>query len=141
MYREKYGEEKYINLTKLMAYKKQIQADDVLVLTDIQVKYATLLEKNKSIATSAKQAVAAGSDGIIVTGNFSGDEPQLDDVIEAKQAVGDFPVLIGSGPSAANANILFQIADGAIVGTSIKGKNGNISQQKIRQLVSSKTIP
>ena len=46
---EKNTGEMEINPQKLLAYKKKIKADSVKILADVQVKYAKLLEKGKTI--------------------------------------------------------------------------------------------
>ncbi len=55
MAREEYGGEMEINPQGLIEYRKKIQGEDSQLLTDIQVKYATMLEE-KSLAKSAKEA-------------------------------------------------------------------------------------
>ena len=82
-----------------------------------------MLEVGKTITTSAQQAVAQGSDAIVVTGKISGDPPTIDDLKEAREAVQDFPVLVGSGATAQNVADLFCYADGAIVGTALKKRD------------------
>lgn len=59
---------------KVVECRKIIGADDVALFTDIQVKHADMLDE-KPISLSAKQAVEAGSDALIVTGRWTGDPP------------------------------------------------------------------
>ena len=133
MWRKEYGLME-INPKKLLAYKKKIKADSVKILADIQVKYAKLLERGKTISQSVKQAIKAGADAVIVTGKISGEAPKLKDLQEAKSVAKSFPVYVGSGFSFANAKQLLQFSDGAIVGTSIK-ETGSVSFNKTKQLV------
>ena len=135
MSRKKYGGEMKIDPQGLLRYKKKIKASKVLLLTDIQVKYATLLEKGKTITKSVKQAFNAGSDGVIVTGDFSGDEPRMDDLKEAKMAAGKLPIIIGSGATEKNINKFLIIADGAIVGSSLKLVSGATGYYKVKKLM------
>ncbi len=121
MYREGYGEMS-IDAEGLLAYRQSISAEDVLILADIQVKYARLTVK-RSLAESAELAIAAGADAIIVTGNETGHAPSSDCLLEVKLAAASMPVLIGSGVSADNAKELLAASDGAIVGTSIIAKD------------------
>jgi len=132
MWRQKYGQIE-INPKKLIAYKHKIKAGSVKIFADVQVKYAKLLGKGKTISQSVKQAIKAGADAVIVTGKVSGEAPQLKDLKEAKQAAGKFPVYVGSGFSFNNAKKLLPFCDGAIVGTSIK-QNGIPSKQKTKIL-------
>jgi membrane complex biogenesis BtpA family protein len=133
MRRKKYGEME-INPKKLIAYKKKIGAGKIKILADIQVKYAKLLEKGKTISQSTKQAIKAGADAVIVTGKISGQAPKLKDLQEAKLASKNFPVFVGSGFSVANAKKLLEFADGAIVGTSLKTK-GKVDLKKVKKLM------
>lgn len=133
MAREEDGVEMAIDAPALLKYREKINASDVLIMADIQVKYAKMLEK-KTIAQSAIQAMKAGADAIIVTGNFTGEEPQLDDLAEAKRAVGDFPVLIGSGLTPENAAKILSVVDGAIVGTGLK-TDDYVDLEKVKALM------
>lgn len=117
---------------KILEYAKKIGADDVLIFTDIQVKYAEMLDKKKSITTSAKQALASGSAGAIVSGPKSGMAPDLEKLKKAK--LDGFPLILGSGTSTQNIRELLGVADAAIVGTSVSTKTGGVLvKEKVRE--------
>lgn len=90
-----------------------------LLLTDVHVKHARLLAA-KPLADSAREAVARGSDGLIVTGGWTGEPPSPADLGAARDAAGGVPIVVGSGLTAANAPELLAVADAAVVGTSLK---------------------
>lgn len=114
-----YGEI-YANPKGVLSFRKKIGAEKIALFTDIHVKHAKMLEE-KSITDSAQEAVEKGSDGLIITGKWTGDAPNTEDLREARKAVGkDFPILIGSGATKDNVNTLLKYADGIIVGTSLK---------------------
>ena len=117
MHREEYGNLE-VDTDEFASYRKQIQAEDVLIFADIQVKYATMRE-NKTIAESAIQAFKAGADAIVVSGNATGESVDRSDLEAAKNAVPDKTVVVGSGFSYKNAKEILKIADGALVGTSL----------------------
>ncbi|MGE0171282.1 MAG: BtpA/SgcQ family protein [Oligoflexales bacterium] len=133
MTRPEYGGEMAIDPSGLLQYRKLIGAEHVGILADIQVKYATMLEE-KTIAKSAQQAVEAGADAIIVTGKLTGKPPAEQELREAKKAVGNHPVLIGSGLDPNNVKDLLQHCDGAIVGTGIIS-NTYIDRDKASRLM------
>lgn len=135
MSREEYGGEMKIDPKGLIEYRQKIEAEPVLILTDVQVKHAQLLEKGKPIQKSVKQAIQAGSDGVIVTGSWTGVEPDLSELKKAKLVANNWPVLVGSGLSVENAVELLGVADGAIVGSSLMNKSGGVSQAKVKQLM------
>ena len=103
----------------VVEYRRTIRAEGVLLFTDLQVKYSTPLGGPKPIEQSAREAAAAGADAVIVTGEETGKGPSRAD-LEAARA-GGVPVLIGSGLTADTAAALAPLADGFIVGTSLRG--------------------
>ncbi len=106
-------------------FRKKIHAENVKILADIQVKHTFMVNPSITIKDSAKQAVACMADGIIVTGRSIGTETPLDIIKQVKEVV-KVPVIAGSGVNANNINAQLNIADGAIIGSSLK-KRGIIS--------------
>lgn len=134
MTRENYGEFE-IEPIGLLAYRHKIGADNVKILADVQVKYATMIDKTKTITMSVEEAIKAGADGVIITGTKTGEKPITDDIKTAKDtANGRIPVFIGSGFSVNNANELIKHADGAIVGSSIK-TGDFVDMLKVKDLI------
>lgn len=121
MMRPQYGEFE-IDAEELIRYRQEIGAADVLILADIQVKYATMIEK-RSLQDSARLACLKGADAIVVTGDETGDAPAVQALRQAREGVAvsglDVPVLIGSGLAADNAVTLLAECEGAIVGTAL----------------------
>jgi uncharacterized protein len=102
----------------VLAYRAAIGAEQVLVLADVQVKYAEMLAP-RTLAESARSARSAGADAIVVTGTRTGEPPSANELQAAKQGAAGCPVLVGSGLAPGNAAALLASADGAIVGTSL----------------------
>lgn len=108
------------NSKDVLEFRKKINALNIALLTDIHVKHAQMLEQ-KTITQSAKEAKQQGSDGLIITGKWTGDMPNLDELKEARKSVGNnFPIFVGSGATKENVSSLLQYANGIIVGTSLK---------------------
>lgn len=103
---------------QITRYRRALGAGSVQIWADIQTKYTTNITP-QSIAASANDAQAAGADALIVTGASTGNATPLDDVRAAKQVVG-IPVLVGSGTTLENVGAVLHVADGAIVGSSLK---------------------
>jgi membrane complex biogenesis BtpA family protein len=121
----------------VIAYRAGIGAEHVLVLADIQVKYAQMLAP-RPLAQSARQAREAGADAIVVTGTRTGEPPSPDDVLAAREGAGDCPLLIGSGLAPANARELLEVADGAIVGTSLM-RAGKATAEQVTALTAARS--
>lgn len=129
MRRPEYGEFE-VDPDEIIRYRSRINADHILILADIQVKYAEMIEP-RPLSVSARAAMEKGADAVVVTGTETGKPPSLVDLREA--AVG-IPVLIGSGLDAGNAKELLGECDGAIVGTSIMSDK-HVDSNKLAQLI------
>lgn len=100
-------------------YRKQLGLEHVKILADVQVKHAHMLLPYITMEQSAKEAADNGADGIIVTGSVIGEETPLEMIQRVKKVV-NLPVLAGSGVNASNIKTQMEIADGAIIGSSLK---------------------
>lgn len=116
MTRPEYGEFA-IDALGLLEFRRSLDAEDVLVFADIQVKYATMIEP-RPLGESARIACAEQADAIIVSGSRTADAPSIEDLREAVLH-SSVPVLIGSGLDPENASTLLAECAGAIVGTSL----------------------
>lgn len=138
MERPEHGGAMHIDPEALMAYRSKIGAEEILVLADIQVKYARMLEE-RSLVDSAERAHRHGADAIVVTGAATGEPPRVEEIEEAKSGASDVPVLIGSGVDRSNARALLDASDGAIVGTSLK-TGDHIDSAKVRELLDERRL-
>lgn len=102
-----------------MKFRKNLGAENVKILADIQVKHTHMLLPHVTIEDSAKSAEACGADAIIVTGTHIGVETPIDIIKRVKQ-VTKLPVIAGSGVKTTNIKEQLKIANGAIVGSSLK---------------------
>jgi predicted TIM-barrel enzyme len=57
---------------------------------------------------------------MIISGRMTGDAPDLAKVRAARAMAGSTPILLGSGTDERNIAAFMEVADGAIVGSSIK---------------------
>ena len=64
---------------------------------------------------------------LILSGRATGSAPDASEITAVRKAVGDAPILVGSGIDANNARRLLEHADGAIVGTSLK-RGGRVAE-------------
>jgi membrane complex biogenesis BtpA family protein len=103
--------------SECVQFRKEINAEDVMILADIQVKHATHLIK-RTLAKTAAAAIKNKADAVIVTGKWTGDPPTISDVAETKKATGKIPVILGSGITP--ENIKQYNVDAVIVGSNFK---------------------
>lgn len=114
-----YGYEISEDPKDILAYRTKLWADDIKILTDIHVKHSTILNPD-TIESSSLQAIQQGSDGLIITGKWTGDMPNLEELKGIRKVVGNFPIITGSGTTDKNITQILSIADGTIVGTFLK---------------------
>jgi uncharacterized protein len=100
-------------------FRQEIGAESVKIFADIHVKHAKVISQY-SIVESAHRAIAAHADGLIITGQWTGDAPNIDELRQVHEVVSDTPIIIGSGANADNISLLFRYANAAIVSTSLK---------------------
>ena len=131
MTRPEYGEFA-IDPDALLEYRKAIDAENVLILADIQVKYATMIEP-RPLSESASVAGQKGADALVVTGDASGHAPTIEQL--RNSACAELPVLVGSGLDTGNAARLLAECRGAIVGTSLM-RNKSVDQAALEFLMS-----
>jgi len=108
----------------------------------VQVKHTNMLLPHVTIEQSAKNAAACGADAIIVTGSAIGVETPIQMIERVKKCV-NVPVIAGSGVTAANIGVQLSLADGAIIGTSLKegGKLSNpISGALVREVLDARDV-
>lgn len=108
---------------RVMAYRKRV-GSDVRVLADLFVKHAAPLGEQPTEVAARDLAERSGADGLILTGRRTGEPVDPGLLQQVKEAVGAFPVWIGSGLTPANAAQLWPHCDGAIVGTALKRDGG-----------------
>lgn len=106
-------------------FRKRIQVEHIMILADIQVKHSQMLLPHISVEQSAKDAASNGADGIIVTGVSVGTETPIETIERVKRVV-SIPVIAGSGVNATNVKEQLGIADGCIIGSSLK-VDGNLA--------------
>ena len=102
-----------------LRYRRLLGAQ-IALLADVQTKHAAPLA-SVPIEHEARDCVDRGlADGLIVSGEATGLPPKTSDLERVRLAVPEAPLLVGSGASPENAADLLSLADGLIVGTSVK---------------------
>jgi membrane complex biogenesis BtpA family protein len=121
----------------LMRRRKELHAEHIKLFADVDKKHSVRFP-GIDLATHIEWTRFFGADALIVSGRMTGDAPDLEKVREAKRLAGDRPVLLGSGTDERNIAAFMEVADGAIVGSSIKqgGEIANVvDAARVRQFV------
>src|SRR6266498_4968317 len=113
---------------KILRRRKELKAEHVKVFADVKKKHGShSLTIDLDIKDEIMQAEFFLADGVIVTSQFTGINPDKNDLIKAKSAT-KLPVLIGSGMTAENIQEYLPLADGFIVGSYFR-KDGKFLEK------------
>jgi membrane complex biogenesis BtpA family protein len=108
------------NVGDLYRYRKLIDAGNVEVLFNISAEFASSADRRPLEEVARSVVFSSLADGILVSGPMTGLPTSRGQLQTVKGAVGDVPVLANTGVKPENVLELMEVADGAIVGTSLK---------------------
>ena len=103
----------------LAGYREAIGAGDVAVFANITPEFSRSVSA-RPVADRARGAAYMGVDALLISGVQAGVTAELSDLREAKAVAGEVPVLANTGVNHGNVQEVLAMADGAIVGTSLK---------------------
>ncbi len=107
-----------------------------VILGGVRLKNQPVLSGN-SLEEDLHRAMRRG-DGIIVTGRATGVETEIEKISIFREIIGDFPLIVGAGVRASNCVEQLRIADGAIIGSSLKTDgdvHGDLERSRVAELV------
>ena len=106
-------------LGELAGYRSAIGAAGVALFDNITPEFSSSIG-SRTVAERARSASFLGVDAILVSGPQAGAPMNMSDLREAKAAAPDTPVFANTGVQADRLGEILPVADGVIVGTSIK---------------------
>ena len=113
---------------KILRRRKELGAEHIKVFADVKKKHGShSLTIDLDITDEIRQAEFFLADGVIVTSQFTGINPDKNDLMKAKGTT-TLPVLIGSGMTAENIPEYLPLADGFIVGSYFR-RDGKFLEQ------------
>ncbi len=119
----------HINLERYFSERKIFP--DIVVLGGVRFKYQPGTGKSlEQDVTDARSLCEA----IVTTGDGTGIETPLEDLRSFREAMGDYPLIVGAGVNPSNVYDQLKVVDGAIVGSSFK-PNGDTRKKVERDLV------
>jgi uncharacterized protein len=104
---------------EIAGYRTMIGAADVALFDNIQPEFASAIGA-RGVAERAMGAAFLGMDAILISGPAAGVPFEMSDLRTAKKAAPTTPVIANTGVRADRVAEVFAVADGAIVGTSLK---------------------
>lgn len=123
---------------RALRYRSWIGADNVRIFADVHVKHGShAIVADRPLTEQARDAEFFDADVLIATGYRTGDAAPVAEIEQIAASVSR-PVIVGSGLSVENCAELLAIADGAIIGSSVKvdGKMSSpVSVDKVIELM------
>ena len=127
---------------ELLLYRQHLGASkSIKIFADILVKHANPLGSNPNICQIAQDTkTRALADALIISGPSTGTPPLIEDLKSVRTTLPDCPLLAGSGVDKNNIGKILSMADGAIVGSSLKRQGiieNPIDMERVRELKTS----
>jgi uncharacterized protein len=105
---------------KAMRYRDRLYRSDLAMLYNVSAEFAYSLDQ-RPLADRARSAVFSSiPDAVLVSGQITGEAAKMADLEAVKAVLPDTPVLANTGVKHATVGDVFKIADGCIVGSSLK---------------------
>jgi membrane complex biogenesis BtpA family protein len=105
---------------KAMRYRDRLHRQDLALLYNVSAEFAYSLDQ-RGLPDRARSAVFSSiPDAILVSGQITGEAAALSDLEAVKKVLPDTPVLANTGVKHATVGEVLKIADGCIVGSSLK---------------------
>ncbi|KAF5284668.1 hypothetical protein FQA39_LY16950 [Lamprigera yunnana] len=129
------GDEGYIESDAglLLRYRHNIDADDVLIFTDIKKKHSShAITNDVSLIETAQAAEFFHSNGVVLTGTSTGKPADVHELLLLKKSC-NLPVIVGSGVTSNNLNDYIS-ADALIIGSHFKDDGSwskNVNSQRV----------
>ncbi|WP_435231933.1 BtpA/SgcQ family protein [Pseudopelagicola sp. nBUS_20] len=103
-----------------LRYRKRVGRDDLLMLYNVSAEFADSLDR-RSLPDRARSAVFSSiPDAVLVSGQITGEAAKMEDLEAVKAVLPDIPVLANTGVKHDTVADVMRIADGCIVGSSLK---------------------
>ncbi|MBL8584002.1 MAG: BtpA/SgcQ family protein [Rhizobiaceae bacterium] len=108
------------NAGATMRYRNHVGRPDLALFNNISAEFAYSLDR-RDIAVRARSAIFSSlPDAVLVSGGITGDAAALSEVEAVKKVSGKTPVLANTGVRHATVADVLSVADGCIVGSSLK---------------------
>ncbi len=105
----------------MLRYRRYVNAPHIKVFYNITPEFASPLGRRPLGLLAQSAVVSSLADALLVSGPMAGAEPDLSYLQEVKASVGDqVPVLLNTGAKIENVRQFLSVADGVIVGSSLK---------------------
>jgi uncharacterized protein len=108
------------NAGETARFRANIGADGIRVFYNVVPEFGVSLG-GRTVAQRARSIVVSClADVILISSAMAGEQPDIAFFEEVKAVIGDVPVLLNTGAKTSNIADFLKVADGVIVGSSLK---------------------
>jgi len=108
------------NAGEAMRYRNRLGRSDLVMLNNVSAEFADSLDR-RPLPDRARSAVFSSiPDAVLVSGAITGEAANASDLEAVKRVLPNTPVLANTGVRHATVADVLRVADGCIVGTSLK---------------------
>jgi membrane complex biogenesis BtpA family protein len=108
------------NAGRALRYRDRLGRRDLVLLYNVSAEFAYSLDR-RSLADRARSALFSSvPDAVLVSGAITGEAAAMSDLEAVKRALPNTPVLANTGVKHATVADVLRVADGCIVGSSLK---------------------
>ncbi|WP_428698272.1 BtpA/SgcQ family protein [Stappia sp.] len=108
------------NAGEALRYRNRLGRDDLVMLYNVSAEFADSIDR-RPLADRARSAVFSSiPDAVLVSGAITGEAAEMNDLEAVKAKLPDTPVLANTGVRHNTVADILKIADGCIVGSSLK---------------------
>lgn len=108
------------NAGEALRYSRRLDRSDLVMLYNVSAEFADSLDR-RALPDRARSAVFSSiPDAILVSGTITGEAAAMSDLEAVKKVLPETPVLANTGVRHATVADVLKVADGVIVGSSLK---------------------
>ena len=108
------------NAADALRYRKRLGRDDLKVFYNVSAEFAYSLDRRPLFERARSAVFSSLPDAILISGMLTGEPPAISDIEEVKGALPETPIFANTGIKIETVERVLKIADGVIVGSSLK---------------------
>lgn len=108
------------NAGKALRYRDRLGRRDLALLYNVSAEFADSLDRRPLADRARSAAFSSVPDAVLVSGAITGEAAEMTDLEAVKRALPTTPVLANTGVKHATVADVLNVADGCVVGSSLK---------------------
>lgn len=126
------------NASKALELRSNLNNKKLKLMFNVNAEFASPIGTRKTSEKAESAVFSSLADAICVSGVITGKAVNIGELTETKEKVKNIPVFANTGVNINNINEIFKIADGCVIGSSLKYDGitwNNIDPQRVIKLM------